>query len=132
MQVTERLALDANAVIDFIRDDRSDPPYVADAREVFLPLSVLGELFVGAYLSRNIEKNLAAVEEYGRRWTVLMPSIETARVYGRIAAKSGRPPSAQARLNDLWIAAVCIEHGLPLLTSDHGFDVIPGLEVLHW
>ncbi|HJQ38835.1 MAG TPA: PIN domain-containing protein [Thermoanaerobaculia bacterium] len=125
--------MDANAVIDFIRDDRPDPPYVADAREVFLPVPVLGELFVGVYLSRNVEKNLTAVKEYGRRWTVLTPSIETARVYGRVAAKSGRQqPSTQARLNDLWIAALCIQHNLPLLTSDHGFDVIPELEVLHW
>ena len=35
-------------------------------------------------------------------------------------------------MNDMWIAALCIQHDVPLLTSDHGFDIITGLTVIHW
>ena len=37
-----------------------------------------------------------------------------------------------SKMNDFWIAALCIQHGLPLLTNDKGFDNIPGLTVIHW
>lgn len=35
-------------------------------------------------------------------------------------------------MNDLWIAALCLQHALPLLTNDRGFDTIDGLAVIHW
>jgi predicted nucleic acid-binding protein len=35
-------------------------------------------------------------------------------------------------VNDLWIAALCIQHSLPLLTNDRGFNGIENLEVIHW
>jgi predicted nucleic acid-binding protein len=34
--------------------------------------------------------------------------------------------------NDLWIAAVAVTHGLVLLSSDKGFQDIPGLAVDDW
>jgi len=33
---------------------------------------------------------------------------------------------------DVWIAALCIQHDVPLLTNDRGFDTIPELTVIHW
>jgi predicted nucleic acid-binding protein len=27
--------------------------------------------------------------------------------------------------HDLWIAAACLEHNLPLISDDHAFDAIP-------
>lgn len=37
-----------------------------------------------------------------------------------------------AKVNDLWIAALCLQHNLPLLTNDRGFDAIAGLTIRHW
>jgi predicted nucleic acid-binding protein len=37
-----------------------------------------------------------------------------------------------SKINDLWIAALCIQHNLPLLTNDAGFDHISRLTVIHW
>ncbi|MEO5958497.1 MAG: PIN domain-containing protein [Opitutaceae bacterium] len=34
--------------------------------------------------------------------------------------------------NDLWIAAVALEHGLPVATRDIHFARVPGLTVLDW
>ena len=34
--------------------------------------------------------------------------------------------------NDLWIAAVALEHGLPVATCDDHFNRVPGLTVLDW
>lgn len=36
-------------------------------------------------------------------------------------------------LNDIWIAATCLEHGLPLLTRNvREFERVPGLEILSY
>ena len=43
-------------------------------------------------------------------------------------AKAGTPIPD----NDLWIAAVGLEHGLPVATRDQHFARVPGLEVFHW
>jgi tRNA(fMet)-specific endonuclease VapC len=38
--------------------------------------------------------------------------------------RSGRPIPA----NDAWIAALALEHGLPILSRDQHFDAVPGVE----
>jgi predicted nucleic acid-binding protein len=50
----------------------------------------------------------------------------TATTYARlrIALKKLAKPIPE---NDLWIAAVAAEHGLPLATRDAHFSVVPGL-----
>jgi len=56
---------------------------------------------------------------------------ETANHYSAIRLelkKKGRPIPE----NDLWIASICIEHNLPLVTGDAHFDNINGLEVIRW
>ncbi|HEX3067377.1 MAG TPA: hypothetical protein VHX14_02300 [Thermoanaerobaculia bacterium] len=34
--------------------------------------------------------------------------------------------------HDLWIAALCLQFDLPLLTNDALFDEVSELEVVHW
>jgi tRNA(fMet)-specific endonuclease VapC len=34
--------------------------------------------------------------------------------------------------NDVWIAAIAIQHSLPLMTRDKRFKAVKGLEVLSW
>ncbi|HLJ25915.1 MAG TPA: PIN domain-containing protein [Candidatus Angelobacter sp.] len=42
--------------------------------------------------------------------------------------KAGTPiPS-----NDAWIAALCRQHSLPVVSRDRHFDAVPGLKRLHW
>jgi tRNA(fMet)-specific endonuclease VapC len=127
-----KLAVDANAVIDLIRHDRVDPPPLDDAEIIYLPVPVVGELFAGAHGSRDIRVNVAAVEEVLARWTVIAPDLETARRYGRLRGELRFAETRPAKINDLWIAALCLQHDLPLLTNDRGFDAIPNLAVVHW
>ena len=62
--------------------------------------------------------------------TILVCDTETARQYGRIKVelrRKGRPIPE----NDMWIAAVALQHGLTLATRDAHFDAIDGLTVAH-
>jgi tRNA(fMet)-specific endonuclease VapC len=132
--MTEHLIVDTNAVVDMMRVGRVTPPLLEQPSiVVFLPLPVVGELITGAYSTPAVDRNLATTEIVIGRWTILYPDLHTARIYGRIRAQARLLHQiGQSLTNDLWIAALCVQYSLPLLTNDQGFDRIPGLEVIHW
>lgn len=63
---------------------------------------------------------------------VLYPDADTARLYGRLRARHRLDNIRASKMNDVWIAALCIQHDLPLLTNDRGFDSFTELRVIHW
>jgi tRNA(fMet)-specific endonuclease VapC len=129
-----RFAVDTNAVVDYLRESRPIPPALLTASEILLPLTVLGELFAGAFASERAAENLDAIARLAAVWPVLVPDSETARIYGRIRAGDRRQRTAwtEPARNDFWIAAVCLQHSVPLLSNDKAFDEIGGLQVMHW
>jgi tRNA(fMet)-specific endonuclease VapC len=87
-------------------------------------VTVVGELLYGALNSARAAENLAKV--LVGRCLVLNSSIDTGRTYAEIRLdlkRRGRPVPE----NDLWIAASCIEHGVPLATEDDHFSEITTL-----
>jgi tRNA(fMet)-specific endonuclease VapC len=132
--VSERLALDTDAAVDLIRDDRPTPPPISLVEQIILPITVVGELFQGAESSVRPERNRAVIEALLEQCQPLLPTIETARIYGRIRAAVFQRTGnlSVSKRNDLWIAALCIQNELPLLTNDAGYDSVPGLTVIHW
>lgn len=130
-----RLVLDTSAAVDYLRKSRNSPPQVDAAEEVLLPLTVVGELFYGAERSDEPRHNQSAIHDLlATAWTPLLPDVTTAVIYGEVRASASKATASltASKVNDLWIAALCIQHDLPLLTNDGGFDHIPGLRVLHW
>ena len=127
----ERLAVDTNALVEWLRSRTADPP-LNQARRIVVPLPVVGELYAGAYMSGLSEENLQAVERIRAKHTILHPDEETARLYGELRARHRLDNIRTSKMNDVWIAALCIQHDLPLLTNDRGFASFPSLRVLHW
>jgi tRNA(fMet)-specific endonuclease VapC len=135
----EQIVLDTSVAVDLLRADRDDPPPVSQARELLLPLFALAELQHGALMSRRVPENLHSIEALVRKCRVLLPETETASHYAQVR-KSWEarhlPPSSSGKFeglrHDLWIAALCLQHKLPLLSNDRDFDGIEGLEVIHW
>lgn len=135
----ERLAFDANAAIDSLRPARPFPFPLKATRALVMPLFVLAELRLGASRSRQTTENTAQVEALARRCTVLAADLDTIPFYIRVRddlAKTRTVPQSlekrEAFGHDLWIAALCLQHDLPLLTNDGLFDEVSGLEVIHW
>jgi tRNA(fMet)-specific endonuclease VapC len=130
--MTERLAVDTNAVIASLRaHPERRAPLDADA-EIVIPLPVLGELYVGAFTSAMREANLRLIAGILAEASVLHPDEDTARLYGQLRARLRLKDIGASKRNDVWIAALCIQHQLPLLTSDHGFDTFTELQIIHW
>ncbi len=130
----ESLAVDSGAVIDLMREERETPPHLqTEMYSLLLPLPVLGELYFGAFSSQRPEHNVALLRRVTLRWPILAPDEETARIYGQLRVRIvGAAPISPSKMNDFWIAAICVQHRLPLLTNDRGFDRIAGMLVIHW
>lgn len=123
--------LDTNAVIALNRQDEELGRLLKRLACPAVTLFTLGELYFGAAKSRQVDANWKRVAEISEIFEVILPSTATAECFGRaaLALKAiGRPiPNS-----DLWIAALCVEHGLPIITRDHHFDHVPGLRVQGW
>ena len=130
--MSERLAVDSNAVVRWLRFGPAEPAHFDAADKLFLPLPVVGELYLGAYASMRRAENLANVDGFVAQHEVLLPDIETARLYGQLRARLRLDNIRASKTNDVWIAALAIQHALPLLTNDRGFDVFPELRTIHW
>jgi tRNA(fMet)-specific endonuclease VapC len=101
------------------------------ATALYLPVTALGELFYGAYKSAFRAKGLEQIESFTRLCAVLGVDQHTADNYGLISAELGRLGKLIPQ-NDLWIAAIAMQHDLPLATRDQHFSSVPGLTLLNW
>ena len=85
----------------------------------------------GANLSQNPSKNLAQIQNFLAAVVVLSPGTTTAEHYGRIRAQLAQVGTPIPE-NDIWIAALALEHQLPLAARDAHFELVIGLRVLKW
>jgi tRNA(fMet)-specific endonuclease VapC len=122
----DRDALDTSVAIDVLAAT-ADVRLLSGVSEHLLPAPVVGELRYGALNSRKAAENLAKVEALIARCVVLSVTVNTAKVYAelRLALKQKGKPIPE---NDLWIAALCVEHQAPLAAVDAHFDAIDVLK----
>lgn len=123
-----KVALDTNVAIALLNGHPETARWALNFREIFLPSPVIGELCYGALNSGRPSENLRRIEELTSRCLVLGVQLETAQVYARLRMdlkQKGKPIPE----NDLWIAAVCVEQGLPLATADGHFREVSSLSI---
>lgn len=123
-----RVALDTNRLTDLLRGDITLAEHLEICEEVWIPLVVLGEIKAGFHGGNQPQRNdLLLRKLLGKpTFNVLMPTRETAEYYARIYVqlkRTGHPVPD----NDLWIAALALEHDLTLVTRDRHFEKIPQL-----
>ena len=122
--------LDTNAYIA-LRAGDADAISLLNSVQRFLPVVVLGELLFGAGASGRAEQNRQLVEEFASNCTLLEITARVASRYADLRVQlrtAGRPIPD----NDVWIAAACLDSGIPLITRDAHFSCVPGLTVLGW
>ena|SRR5258708_39256545 len=95
------------------------------------PQPALGELYYGAYRSGRLETSLAQIERFLDAVDLLVADKETSVFYGQIAAGLARAGTPIPQ-NDIWIAALARQTGLPVATTDDHFDRVTNLAVLKW
>ncbi len=125
------MILDTNALSAIADGESAITELIAKADRVALPVIVLGEYRVGIAQSRHQASYEGWLQEWIGAVMVLNIDEATTRSYGSIALqlrKAGKPIPT----NDLWIAALCRQHSMPLLSRDHHFDSVSGLRRVAW
>lgn len=120
------LCLDTNVAISVLNGDSSVVDWLRGFSRLYLPTPVIAELRFGALNSGHAQDNLHRVDALTARIIALDITAATAEVYARLRfalKRQGRPIPQ----NDLWIAALCVEHNRPLATVDAHFDAVPDL-----
>lgn len=125
------MILDTNALSAFVDGDSRVGDVLRRHARAAIPVIVLGEFRYGIADSRHREQYEAWLAAYLPGFDVLPITQETAAAYAtlRVALKrSGRPIPA----NDAWIAALAIEHRMPILTRDRHFDAVAEIDRESW
>ena len=125
-----RVAVDTNRLTDLFRGDLPLALDLAGCEEVFVPLPVLAELKAGFAGGSRRQENEAVLSSFLAKPTakVLLPDRQTADEYAKLFVQL-RNAGTPVPINDLWIAAVVLQHDLALVTRDHHFAKIPQLQI---
>ena len=128
-----KLALDTNAYKALGEGNQQLAEEARTADAVGLPMIVLGELWFGFMSGTKLRQNAATLERFlaTPRVRVLNPDYQTPRVFGEIATLL-RQTGVAIQQNDIWISALCKQHGFVLATRDRGFQHVLGLEVIEF
>lgn len=126
-----KVALDANRYTDLCRGIEEVVDQTARAERIYLPLIVLGELRAGFHAGGQTRHNERILSRFlnSPRVRLLLPDEQTTLQYGLLYSQLRRQ-ATPIPTNDLWIAALVIQHRLTLLTRDAHFRCIPQLDLL--
>lgn len=121
-----RVALHTNRITDLFRGDLELAEQLGTAEEVWIPLFVLGEIRAGFQGGAQQRRNESLLNRLLAKPTVgvLLASRETAEHYARLFVQLKRAGTPVPD-NDLWIAALVLQHDLVLITRDRHFERIP-------
>ena len=125
------MILDTNALSAAADNDTAVAAILARAEELTIPVIVLGEYRHGIALSRNRTSYENWLSGLLNDCMVLDVTEPTTHYYAEISLelkRKGRPIPT----NDLWIAALCRQHALPLLSQDRHFDLVTGNKRVGW
>jgi len=123
-----RVALDTNRYTDLCRGDVHVVQAVEAADEVWLPFIVIGELRARFAVGTQGPRNEEVLSRF-----LLKPGVDVlyvdeqstyhyATVYRQLR-KQGTPIPT----NDMWIAALVVQHSLVLFDGDAHFNALPQL-----
>ena len=123
-----RLALDTNRYTDLCRGNVPVVETIELADEVWLPFIVLGELRAGFAVGSQGTRNEAVLRRFLLKSGVgvLYADEQTTHHYSAVyrqLRKQGTPIPT----NDMWIAALVLQHSLVLFARDTHFDALPQL-----
>ncbi len=126
-----RLAIDTHGYTDFCRGEAQVIDYLETAETIYLPIIVVGELRAGFAVGTQSSKNERVLQQFLIQPGVemLSPDEETTFHYSAVYRQL-RSQGTPIPTNDMWIAAVVLQHGLVLAHRDRHFDHLPQLATI--
>ena len=127
--IGNRCFLDTSVIVHAFRSNSKVSEKLDTMEEIYVSVTVIGELYYGAYKSGDAGKHLKQIQSFLNNCKILPTDIITADIYANIKAalsKKGKPIPE----NDIWIAAIALQYNLQLYTTDGHFNEIDGINLL--
>ncbi len=126
-----KIALDTNRYVDFCRGLPEVVARLQKARTIFLPFVALGELRAGFLCGQKSRENERGLTRFlnSPRVRVLYADEQTTHHYAALFHQLRRQ-GTPIPTNDLWIAALVVQHDLILYARDQHFDALPQISRL--
>jgi tRNA(fMet)-specific endonuclease VapC len=126
-----RLAIDTNRYRDLCDGKREVVERLETAEAIYMPFVVLGELRAGFAAGTKGQANERALHRFLAQpgVEVLQSTEATTRSYAGLYRQL-RAQGTPIPTNNLWIAAIVLEHGLALYTRDEHFRTLPQLDLM--
>ena len=127
-----KLVLDTNIYCDFAEGMPDAVNAIATyGQPIFIPSVVLGELFFGFMKGSRQQFNEKKLRQVVSRLKIEVIDVNTdvARKYAVIYL-SLQKRGIKIPINDVWIAACCMEVGGTLLTKDKHFESVDQIETM--
>jgi tRNA(fMet)-specific endonuclease VapC len=122
--------LDTNAFTALFQGDTGVLDAVAKADSVYASAIVIGELEAGFRGGNRYADNVALLDRFLAKPSVEILPVrrETGECFGRVK-QAMKIKGTPIPINDVWLAAQCMETGAVLVTYDGHFDVVDGLRL---
>lgn len=122
------LALDTNRYVDLCRGVSETVALVEEAERVFLPFVVIAELRAGFAHGRRHADNERTLRRFLLKpgVAVVFADDQTTHHYAAVF-KQLRRQGTPIPTNDMWLAALTLQHNLVLHARDRHFDHLPQL-----
>ncbi|HXL18354.1 MAG TPA: type II toxin-antitoxin system VapC family toxin [Streptosporangiaceae bacterium] len=128
--MTTRRALADTSVFIGIEATRFDVGRFADF-EWGVSAVTLGELRLGVLQAQNPETASRRLSTYqlAQRFEPLTVDEAVSEAWALLVSRL-RAAGRRAPINDSWIAATAIAHGVPIVTQDSDYDGMPDVEII--
>ncbi len=127
--------LDTNHLGEALRPHSRVRPRVDQARAAGVRcgtiIPALCELEAGIRQTAHVQRNRSALARLLRDLRVWPMDLETTRLYGEIHVRLRQQGRSLSKV-DLMLAAICLQLGLTLLTTDRDFEALPDLRREDW
>jgi predicted nucleic acid-binding protein len=122
------IVVDTSAYSNFYRDADVLDGYFVATNILHIPILVIGELKAGFSLGSKRLENESNLQRFldMPNVAIMNISLDTTSRFGNLYAELRRL-GIPIGTNDMWIAALALEHNLPLLTCDTDFSRVPDL-----
>ena len=118
-----KFLVDTNRYSDFAKGQPDVVELFASADRIFMPFVVIAELRAGFRCGTIARQNEQVLTKFlkNRRVEILFADDMTTQVYADIYSQL-RAQETPVPTNDIWIAALALQHSLPLCSRDEHFD----------
>lgn len=125
------MILDTNGLSALAEGEPALEPLLRKATQIAIPVIVLGEYRYGIAHSRDRKHYEEWLTAYLSGFRILDVDEETTLSYRDVRTELNRA-GTPIPSNDVWIAALCRQHRLPLLSRDRHFDAVSRIRRLTW